>query len=235
MSARSLARAFNPGNVLVLVGIAALVLGLRLPYAMAKRVARVESRAARLGELLLSIARERPTLDLGDSEAFKELAETFARRWLQRGVPRSTAPRPLRVHEHGFIFEGKHYLFLLTRTPREVAGAAPGDPLPFEVYAWPRSATSPGEEVFFFPGDASADVPGAARTRNLHRGYTGLEHAPFPGAGRPRTTLYRKRGHDWYRGRDDERWILLPAPARRPPSTTPPDRKRRRNQKNSNR
>lgn len=216
MSARSLARTFNVGNVLVLVGIAALVVSLRLPYAMANRVARVESRAAELGRLLLSIALERPTLDLADPKSFQDVAATFAERWLGRRQPRSTAPRPVRVGEHGLLFEGKHYLFLLTRTPREIAGVGPNEPPPFEVYAWPRSTTSAGEEVFFFPGDTQGSktpASRAARTRNLHRGYSGLERAPFPGAGRPRTSLYKKRGQDWYRGRDDERWILLPEPA----------------------
>ena len=227
MAASKIPRALNLGNALVLLGVVALGLSFWIPYATGGAVARVEKRAEKLARALCDTAKATPSLDLADPESSARILATLS---VKRLEPRAA---PGALPGKALLFQGKHYLYMLTRTPREqghsrnrsMPGSAPAQqptaarawrwwwrfadttpvaPPPFEVYAWPIALLGRGRTVFFTPSDGKA-----AFCRNLEAFYHGLHDHPHPGAGRQQRQGRSRHGMlKWYRGRDDQRWIL---------------------------
>jgi len=101
--------------------------------------------------------------------------------------------------------QNKHYAFQIAVSPPDPKDTPSADAEPaYEVTAWPLSAVGPGRSVFFYPENAPR-----AYTRNLAKGYTGLDDRRItPGCGHRRLaqTLELRVS---YRGLDDERWIVF--------------------------
>ncbi len=223
MVARRMPRTLNPGNVLVLVGVAALGLSFWLPHLTAARMFEKEQRAESLARRLCEAARSTPDLDLASPQAQREILARIGGRRLQPLEP----PGPLRGK--ALLFGTKHYYLMLTRTPPETKAdntppvtiphqepapeaawrwpwrfAASTTQLPFEVYAWPATLIGPGIAVFFHPSDAPP-----AFCRNLDHTYHGLAKYPLPGKARKQNEGRQRRGMlKWYRGFDDARWLF---------------------------
>lgn len=191
-----LPRSWNTANVLVVLGVLLLGVTFWVPYATASRVARIEGWAEGIARALLTAASDRSDLVLDAPAAAdavrQSLPSNYAHR-LHTMPPLSDPP--------GMRFRGKHYLYLVTRTPLPSGEADPGQPL--EVYAWPRSYLAAGRTTFFVPEDAPA-----AYSHNLAARYRDDEVVPAAGAGRPEHADDDLTSP--WRGRDGERWLPLP-------------------------
>ena len=106
-------RALNLGNALVLLGVVALGLSFWMPYATGGAVARVEKRAEKLARALCDAAKTTPSLDLSDPESGARIQAAMATRRLERRAAPGALPGK------ALLFQGKHYLYMLTRTPRQ--------------------------------------------------------------------------------------------------------------------
>lgn len=217
-------RSVNLGNVLLLVGVGVLGFSIWLPYLSAERTYRLEDRADRYCAKLCEIVRSMPRLNFQDPELHEQILSRLQSNRLTPVKP------PAALAGKAFFFESKHYLFMVTHTPperlsepiepRTVVPMSPcpgsewrwpwrferdSQPLPFEIYAWPASITSPARTAFFYPSDTTPKF-----CHNLDPTYLGLESFPQPGnarrkldAGRGRTGVLRA-----YRGFDGARWLL---------------------------
>lgn len=198
-------RGWNLGNLLVVLGLLGLGGTLWVPYASASRSSRVEARGEVLAALLLKEASAMQPLDLDDP---------FLQRVLLARVLRGAPPLELFANDlepftapegdPGLWFTTKHYLFRVAATPVDSQRPAPADGLPpaLEVLAWPREVPSPAHSAFF-----CTEIGDPVFTRNLQAGYHGPENCPRPGAGHRRPDpLFERQGY--YRGLDDERWLL---------------------------
>jgi hypothetical protein len=199
-------RGWNAGNLLVGLGLVALGFLLTTPYAGAARTARVELRAAETMLALRDIIRAAAQLDLGPAGATALLPALHAR-LAHLEHPPGTYPEAVAGEPGALRFASKHYCFQVAPTPLPEYQSAESQPATqaFEVHAWPMSAIGPGHAAFFCATDAEP-----AFTRNLDAGYVGFEQPPIPGRTRTRGDPPVEPDQDWYRGRDDERWILLP-------------------------
>lgn len=211
----------------VLLGV---VLG--SPAFTARRAARVESRAEDAARALFELAVEAAPEALSAEPTRTDIATTFVAACRELGHPTKYLPklRPMPAplvadSTDGLAFASRHYCFLLTRgarrqpvdqdsgaTSRPGAASSPSSAAsefgPLQVYAWPVTLSPPGHSAFYFGED---DAP--AFSRNLMHQYVGWDEdrdagrrIPRPDSGTPRRD-YGTLNH--YRGRDDERWLLL--------------------------
>ncbi|MCA8944213.1 MAG: hypothetical protein KDB80_16730 [Planctomycetes bacterium] len=203
----------NLTNSLVWVGVGLVALSLIVPARSAERTARVETRAEEAARTLLAVAQEMEPIDLDDLDAARRLESRFRAACAEwHGHPESYLPH---LHEcpselsdvSCMMFESKHYCLMLTRSPIPIDSGVQPDRYPFEVYAWPLSLSPPGHTAFFVP-----EIGDPAFSRNKMRQYVGWKEdrrghraLPRPGCGIPRNEVEEGA----YRGRDDERWILL--------------------------
>jgi hypothetical protein len=196
-------RNWNVGNLLVLALCAVLGVTLWVPYGTAARTARVEGTGLRLARELLRVATAAPFALDGDGAAL--LDRMADGRQLEVVPPSGAAGAASRPR---LLFASKHYYFCIHESPDDwAAPAGPERARPIEVYAWPRSFFGPARSAFFLPSDAPA-----AYTRNLQLGYVGLEVIPVAGSARP-VVAPEEPEDSWrgWRGRDDGRWLPLPA------------------------
>lgn len=193
----------NPATWYLGAGLALLGATMWVPWFTAQRTARVERRADELAGCLLAAALE--PVDVLDAVAAEVVAARGLRFALAAGVhvtdvERIDPPPPGAL----LALRNKHYAFHLATSPLPDSVLAGRDTSPsLEVMAWPLGRAGPGHCVFFHPDDAPR-----AYTRNLTANYAGL------GSRRPRPGQAHRRPHglhevtSYYRGFDDERWIL---------------------------
>lgn len=199
-------RNFNPANWLVGLGVVALGLSFWLPHATASRTARIESRAGDIAANLLREAVAVQPFDPGDALQVAHVEARTLQALAARGIRLdSFVEGPTRMLPGGeaVLFRGRHFVFLLTRTPVSVwrAGTRQRAELcrPLEVYAYPR-AGAPAQSAYFH-----GEIERAAFTRNLQADYKHGGRRPAAGAAVPRRSSDTARH---YRGRDDERWLV---------------------------
>ena len=219
----------NLGNLLVVVGLGWLAFGFWLPYATADRVFRIESRASQVAERFSELVCRDETIDWSDLSLRDSLLQTVNK---ISGHPDPASSLhlqvtdvPARFRDKVFLYQGKHYYYMLTNTPhslldREQPIKRPQDTTPrqrvvkpqedrtpFEVYAWPRKGDVSCRTVFYFASDAKP-----AFHRNLDWRYLGSKSMPHPGDGHLDVMPEVKQND--YRGEDGERWIYLRDPDR---------------------
>jgi hypothetical protein len=96
-------------------------------------------------------------------------------------------------------------------TEEEAAEKEPPPPPrePFEVHAWPAGNLGAGYTIFYVP-----ELGPAVYSRNKAAKFQGTKKVPLPGDGQPRPgadgLAPPPRREGTYRGRNDERWIVLP-------------------------
>lgn len=198
----------NLTNLLVGVGLLALLATFWLPTWSGRRAARVEDRALEVTIELLRTAIAAAPIDVDDRTAVAALERDLQRRCRERGHPLSDLPR-LEPGDGPPLFGNRHYLFRIVRCPPPVLRPADWDSaarLPLESYGWPRTLLPPGRSVFLAP-----EWGRVAYTRNLGVGYAGRERMPEGGSGVPRQGIAELGGASDYRARSDERWLILPA------------------------
>ena len=203
-----LVRTWNLGNLLVWVGTAGLLLSFWWPYVLADRVARIEGWGENIGRKLLAAALEVEAagrLDLDDptTDAALDavLGETPEAERIEPVPPPAGAPPGV------LWFRGKHYAYLVGRTPADGAGRPPAS-RPIEVCVWPLRRTGPGRDAFVFTSDGLA-----AFTRNQRARYDGFARPPQPGWCRPRDKPEQTREYlaePEYRSAEGEIWTFFP-------------------------
>ena len=187
-------------------GMAACLLAFSLwiPWLTGSRTARVEKRADDIASVLLS-ATEGFDSSLAEAD-LESVLSRFYRNAVSLGVRVKDIER-LQPPPTGSMLclHNKHYAFQLSEAPPPPA-SRPGQNThgALEVIAWPLSVVGPGHCTFFYPQDASR-----AYSRNLHRGYAGMEEAgrPMPGSAHRRPGAVSRWAFQ-YSGNDNERWIL---------------------------
>lgn len=193
----------NPATWYLLLGIGLLGMSLWVPWFTAERTARIERRADAIAEAMVEAEREFAGAAAPDPDV---LHARFVRLALRDGLhlldlEMRTPPLPGTL----LTLESKHYAFHLAASPAAANVLVGRGTVPaFEAMAWPLSATGPGHCAFFHPDDAPR-----AYSRNLAASYTGLgDRRPTPGQShrRPHGLLEIT---SYYRGFDDERWILF--------------------------
>jgi hypothetical protein len=193
----------NPAAVLTALGLLLLAFTIWMPWLTASRTARVERRAESIGAALAATVAGNLVdpaaldVDVVVARALK-LAEASATYVADLERIEPTPPDVL------LLLRNKHYWFHLAVSPpmpNEVVGR--GTMPTLEVVAWPLSAAGPGHSCFFFPEDALRSY-----TRNLSRGYAGLDKRPKPAAAHRRNNAGTGRPGG-YRSTDNERWILF--------------------------
>lgn len=195
----------NPARWYTVAGLAALGLSLWLPWMTAARTARVEQRADRIAELLLRAARDRS--EPAEEAGLQFVLARFHGLAAAEGVFVSDLERVEPAPPGTLLcLTNKHYAFQLAATPLPPNQVPGRDSVAaVEVIAWPLTATGPGHSAYFHPEDGPR-----AYSRNLYASYAGLGgRRPQPGSShRP----LRRQGDElpgWYRGADDERWIVF--------------------------
>ncbi len=191
----------NPTNYYLLAGLLLLCVSMYVPVFTGERTARLEDRAAQIASLLLQATRDLPE-GIGADDVAHVLSRFYALASRDDAFLSDLTEVEPCLEGTLLTLRSKHYLFHLAESPPEVPSTQ-RDSLPaYEVVAWPLSAIGPAHSVFFLPDDALH-----AYTRNLSRGYHGLdERRPPPGY------CHRRSGAIFdslrtYRSRDDERWI----------------------------
>ncbi len=211
-------RTLNLGNILLLVGLCALAASLWLPYATASRTKRIETRALDTVVQLADLVKKEPNLNLQDQQAYSRIGQA-----LNKALGVSDQKSSLYVHMeeplnglHGqsFLFKDKHFLYLVLQAPPEEEKDEEGDEgednpdksptTVHETYAWPSSRLGSSRTTFYFNTTGMA-----AFSRNLDGDYLGRKKRPKPGGGTANDKIQDSGGEQWYRGKDDNRWIVL--------------------------
>ena len=192
----------DPATWYLLAGVVLIGATLWLPWYTAARTARVELRADRIAELLLTATRglpAPPTADDLESVLARFFALANADGVFLADLERVAAPAP----EVLLALQNKHYAIQLALAPADPTATVGRDTVPaLEVLAWPLGIAGPGHSVYYHAQDAPR-----AYTRNLGSGFHGWqERRPLPGAGQRRavTTVDTP---SYYRSANDERWI----------------------------
>jgi hypothetical protein len=227
----------NVGNLLVLLGVGWLGFSFWLPYATAGRVFRIENRTSAIAERFTNAAAQMIEIDWTNDDLRDQMLASV------NAAGGSTNPKsslhlkaavpPRHLRGHSFLFEGKHYLYLVTNTPKKILGIDPKiekpdggtkDPAPTVP---PTGVPVPGStpiplpedvkypfETYAWPREAQIGARTAfffpsdgraAFTRNLSDRYVGMNRTPRPGDGR--IEVESEKHENDYRGHDDERWI----------------------------
>ena len=238
----------NVGNLLVLLGMGWLGFSFWLPYATADRVFRIENRTSRIAMQFTKAAAKMAEIDWKDEGVRDQILASVNKASGHTNPDSSlylhaaTPPSPLRGL--CFLFEDKHYIYLLTNTPKKILGIdakidKPGDgepgkeppvvppptvtPLVSSPVPLPEDTKFPFE-TYAWPKELQAGArtvfffPSDGRpafTRNLTDRYVGMDRTPRPGDGR--MDIESEKHENDYRGHDDERWIYKTrAPAKKP-------------------
>jgi len=199
----------NPGAWLTALGLVLLASTIWVPFQSAERTARVERRADQIAALLLEATSRASDANVGErwDPATAEIVLAYFHALAMRD---GAFVNDLEVLDQAMpdsllTLQNKHYAFQIAVSPPDPKDTPSADAEPaYEVTAWPLSAVGPGRSVFFYPENAPR-----AYTRNLAKGYTGLDDRRItPGRGHRRLaqTLELRIS---YRGLDDERWIVF--------------------------
>jgi len=228
----------NLANILVLVGMGWLGFSFWLPYGTADRVFRIEKRTAKIAQRFADTVAARGKIQWKDHAIRGEILAAVNKK-CGYTIPASSlylrvATPPRHLRDHCFLFEGKHYLYLVTNTPASVIGRnktliGPAEneqpkedpmdaPPPTEFSAASRMPLPIDDalpfETYAWPKSRFVGthtvffIPSdgaAAFTRNLNDRYVGARRVPQPGDGR--FDIDTDKRENAYRGRDDERWI----------------------------
>lgn len=201
-------------NLLLLLGLAALILSFFVPSITAERVARIERRGLAISRNLLLVALQMEPLQLSDQDSVRALITTLRETCANQGLPSSNLPvlaEDLEITEPDRIYLiSKHYRFLLGREPQAVVSAPVfvlvPERRPLEVYAWPRDQFAAASSAFYWP-----EQGWPAYSRNLVARYRGRDPMPKPGAAKPPGGTVAVPGdRRGYRGQgNNERWLAL--------------------------
>ncbi len=129
----------NVGNLLVLLGVGWLGFSFWLPYATADRVFRIEDRTSEIAIQFTKAAVKMAEIDWKNEDVRDQILASVNKASGHTNPDSSlylhaaTPPPPLRGL--CFLFEGKHYIYLLTNTPEKILGInakidKPGDEEP---------------------------------------------------------------------------------------------------------
>ena len=198
---------YNPAFWYVAAGFGLLAFSLWIPWLSASRTTRVEQRADNLAEALLHAARGFEPSDDGqlDEARIQAVLARFYQFADSRGLRLNHIERVEPTPEGALLcLRNKHYAIQLTVSPPDATQRPGLHTVPaLEVTAWPLRQVGPGHCAFFYPENAER-----AYTRNLRKGYAGLEDGrPLPGHCHRRPGLGSRRPSQYASG-DDERWIL---------------------------
>ena len=193
----------NPGAWFTALGLVLLASTVWVPFQSAERTARVERRADQIAALLLEATRRASGVwDPATAEIVLAYFHALACR--DRAFVNDLEVLDQPLPDSVVTLQNKHYAFQIAVSPPDQKEVPSADAEPaYEVTAWPLSTVGPGHSVYFYPENAPR-----AYTRNLAKGYTGLDDRRItPGRGhrRPAQTLELRVS---YRGLDDERWIV---------------------------